>query len=185
MRNRMTFVIRTAGDPAALAGQVRDAVAELDRNRPIADARPVEEDVAAVIAPSRYVAVVLGLFAGIALLLAAVGAYGVVSHGIGQRTREIGVRMALGAQRRDVLRLVLTDVLMLASIGVGVGLAGTVALTRLMPSVVAGMVWDVAPMDTATYLAVSMLMALVALLAGWIPTQRALRVAPTVALRSE
>jgi putative ABC transport system permease protein len=185
MRNRMNFVLRTSSDPASIAGPVRAAMAEIDPNRPVSDLQSVEQYLGLALAPSRYATVVFSLFAGIALLLAAVGTYGVMSHGVGQRTREIGIRMALGARPLDVLRLVMGQVLLIAGVGVALGLGGAVALTRLMPNLVAGMTWGVQPTDVLTYVAVSAVLTLVACLAGWIPTRRAIRVAPTVALRCE
>jgi putative ABC transport system permease protein len=185
MRNRMNFVLRTSADPASIAGPVRTAMAEIDPDRPISDIQSVEQYLGLVLAPSRYASVVFGVFAGIALLLAAVGTYGVMSHGVGQRTREIGIRMALGARGLDVLRLVMGQVLLIAAVGVALGLGGAALLTRLMPDVVAGLTWGIQPTDILTYVSVSAVLTLVACLAGWIPTRRAIRIAPTVALRCE
>lgn len=184
-RNRMNFVIRVAGDPSMAIPVIRFAMADLDRDRPITEVQPLEQAVATMVNPSRYAMTILGLFAAVATLLAAVGIYGVMSHGIGQRTREIGIRMALGAKRGDVLSLIMRRVVVLAVIGVGSGIAGAVILLRVMTSLIAGVLVDVAPNDLPTYVAVSALMAAVALLAGWIPARRAIHVAPTVALRCE
>jgi ABC-type antimicrobial peptide transport system permease subunit len=129
--------------------------------------------------------VVFVLFAGVATLLAAVGLYGVMSYGVGLRTREIGIRMALGADRGEVMGLIMRRVMLLAALGLGGGLAGALALSRVMSSLLSGVLAGVPPTDVVTYLGVTLLMAIVALLAGWIPTRRALRVAPTVALRCE
>jgi putative ABC transport system permease protein len=185
MRNRMNFVLRTSEEPESVAGAVRAAMAEIDRERPIADLQSVEASVGLVLAPSRYAAVIFSLFAGVALFLAAVGTYGVMGFDASHRTREIGIRMALGATSTDVVRLVMRQVLLMAAVGVGLGLAGAVALTRLMPNLIASLTWGIQPIDLPTYVAVAAMLASVALLAGWIPTRRAIRIAPTLALRCE
>lgn len=184
MRNRMNFVLRTAADPAAAAGAVRAVMREIDPDRP-ADLQSVRQSLELVLAPSRYNSIVFGLFAGVALLLAAVGTYGVMSHGIGQRTREISIRMALGARPIDVWRLVMGEVLVTAGVGVVLGLAGALALARLLPGILAQLAWGVRPTDFLTYAAVSLVLAMVALLAGWIPMRRAIRTPPIVMLRAE
>jgi putative ABC transport system permease protein len=185
MRNRMNFVVRTAGDPGSVAGAIRSTMAGLDREQPVPEVSAVSADLAEVVAPWRYTAVVFVLFAGVATLLAAVGLYGVMSYGVGLRTREIGIRMALGADRGEVMGLIMRRVMLLAALGLGGGLAGALALSRVMSSLLSGVLAGVPPTDVVTYLGVTLLMAIVALLAGWIPTRRALRVAPTVALRCE
>jgi putative ABC transport system permease protein len=185
MRNRMNFVLRTPGNPESLAGPVRRAMADVEPGEPVVDLQSAEQYLGLALAPARYAAMVFGLFAGIALLLAAVGTYGVMSHGVGERTREIGIRMTLGAESRDVLRLVMGQVLLIAGAGVVFGLVGVIALTRLLPTFVAGLTWGIAPTDLFTYVSAAVVLTVVALLAGWIPTRRAIRIAPTVALRSE
>jgi putative ABC transport system permease protein len=185
MRNRMSFVIRTAGDPQGVAGAMRSAITDLDRDQPIAEVTSVHEDVMATVAPSRYIAIVLCVFAVVAVLLASVGLYGVMSYKVGQRTREIGVRMALGASRSDVQRLVMGQVLLLTLVGVLGGIAGAAGLLRAMNRLVSGVLVDVTAYDVPTYVGVSAVMIVVALLAGWVPARRAFRVAPTIALRSE
>jgi putative ABC transport system permease protein len=185
MRNRMSFVIRTGGDPQGVAGAMRSAITDLDRDQPIAEVTSVHEDVMATVAPSRYIAIVLCVFAVVAVLLASVGLYGVMCYKVGQRTREIGVRMALGASRSDVQRLVMGQVLLLTLVGVLGGIAGAAGLLRAMNRLVSGVLVDVTAYDVPTYVGVSAVMIVVALLAGWVPARRALRVAPTIALRSE
>ena len=185
MRSRMNFVVRTAGDPAALAGPIRASMAELDREQPVPDVQPLEEDLHIVLAPARYMTVVSGLFATIATLLAAVGLYGVMSHSVNQRIREIGIRMAMGADPADVVRLIMRQVALLAAAGLTVGLVAALGLTRVMSNVASSVLFGVTSLDAVTYIAVSLLMASIALLAGWIPARRAIRVAPTVALRCE
>jgi putative ABC transport system permease protein len=185
MRNRMNFVVRGAGDAAALSGSVRAAMATMDRDQPAPTTRPVQEDLRLFVAPSRYITLVCVLFAGVAILLAAVGIYGVMSHGVSVRTREIGLRMAIGADPRDVMQLIMRRVVVLTAIGLAIGLAGAALLARLLSRAMGQLLVGVAPFDLVTYAAVTVVMAAVALLAGWIPTRRAIRVAPTVALRCE
>jgi predicted permease len=185
MRNRMNFVVRGAGDAGALAGSIRAAMADMDREQPAPTTRPVEEDMRLAVAPSRYVTLVCLLFAGVATLLAALGIYGVMSHGVSVRTREIGLRMAIGADRGDVMRLIMRRVVWLTVAGLAIGLVGAAALTRVLSRVTDQVLVGVEPFDILTYAAVALVMAAVALLAGWIPTRRAIRVAPTVALRCE
>ena len=130
---------------------------------------------------SRYYTLLLGIFAGVATMLAMIGIYGVMSYSVAQRTREIGIRMALGAGKGDVLKLVLRHSLLLIGIGLAVGLGGSLALTRLIES----QLWGVTATDPATFVIVSLLLILVALTATFIPTRRAVQVDPTVALRYE
>ncbi len=184
MRARMNFVVRGAGDPAALAGGVRAAMRDFYGDRSAPDVRVVEQDVANVLEPSKDVAVIFGVFAGIATLLAAVGFYGVMSHSVGLRTREIGIRMALGADAGEIFGLIMRRVALLAALGLAGGLAGGLALRGVI-SKLSSVVVGVPATDPPTYIGVSLLMAGIAFLAGWIPTRRAIRVAPTVAMRCE
>jgi putative ABC transport system permease protein len=177
----MAFVLRTPGSPQALVAAVRKAVEGIDRNQPLSETTTMDEVIASLVAPQRFQMMLLGLFAMLALVLAAVGIYGVVSYSCSQRVHEFGVRMALGAERRDLLGLVIRQGARLALIGVCVGLGGALALTRFLSS----MLYSIKPTDPATLLAVSLLLAVVALLASYIPARRATKVDPMVALRYE
>jgi putative ABC transport system permease protein len=174
-------VIRTTGDPQRLISIARAKVRELDRDVPISNVNTMEQLVAQSVAQRRFGMFLVGIFAALALMLAVVGIYGVVSYSVAQRTNEIGVRMALGASASDVLKLVLKNGMTLALIGVGIGLAAAVAVTRLM----AAMLFEVKPTDMATFAIVSVGLILVALLACYVPARRAMKVDPLVALRYE
>ncbi len=178
---RQSYVVRTAGDPSLAAAAVRAAVRELDPALPIFDMQPMSETVADSLARPRFLALLLGAFSAIALLLAAVGIYGVMAYSVSQRTQEIGVRMALGARSSDVMKLVLGQGTKLAAVGIGLGLAGAFALTRVMST----LLFEVSVTDPVTFAAVVALLALVALLACYIPARRATKVDPMIALRGE
>jgi putative ABC transport system permease protein len=156
-------------------------VAEMDPNRPLADPKTVEQYMAQQVEYPRYYSMLLGLFAGVALVLAAVGIYGVMAYAVAQRTREIGIRMALGAAQRDVLKLVVRQAIFLIAGGLALGLAGAAALTRYLSSEL----WEVTATDPITFGVVSMLLVSVAVVACLVPAQRAIRVDPTIALRYE
>jgi putative ABC transport system permease protein len=177
----MTIVIRTTGDPLAFTGAVRSAVREVDRDQPIARLQPLETFVAQALGKSRLDTMLFGTFAGLGLVLAVVGIYGVISYGVSQRTHEIGVRVALGARSGDVLRLIVRRGARLALIGVGIGLVAAFALTRLMRS----LLFAVSPSDPMTYAAIIVLLVTVALVASWLPARRAARIDPLAALRQE
>jgi putative ABC transport system permease protein len=177
----MTVVVRSSLDPASLVGTMRRQLFTLDKEQPLAQVRTMQQVVAESTAQRRLMVVVSALFGALALLLAALGLYGVMAYTVTLRTREIGVRMALGAQRRDVLRLVISNGMTLTLIGIAVGLAGAFALTRLMVS----LLFDVTPTDVTTFTAVPALLLVVALLACSIPARRAMKVDPLVALRYE
>jgi len=177
----MFLVLRTDADFASTADAVRRVVQGLDAELPVAAVQNMDELLSRSVAEPRFRTTLIGLFAGVAVLLAALGAYGLLSYAVRQRTREMGIRLALGAQRRDVLGLVLRDGMRLAAIGSLLGLGGALFLGRLL----SGMLYGVAATDPGTYLAVTALILLVALLACFIPARRATRVEPTVALRSE
>jgi putative ABC transport system permease protein len=179
--NAMVLVAKTSGDPLAMAGPMRREVASMDKDQPVFDVRTMRDVRAISLALYSFSSVMLSVFAGVALLLAAIGIYGVMSYAVTQRTQEIGIRMALGARVRDVLRLVLRNGMSLALIGVAVGLAGAFALTRLLSSLLVG----VAPTDFVTYVLVTSGLLLVALFACYLPARRATRVDPMVALRYE
>jgi ABC-type antimicrobial peptide transport system permease subunit len=160
---------------------VRHAVEEIDRNRPLIDPRTEESYLAGEEQYPRYYSMLLGLFATVATALAAVGVYGVMAYSVEQRTREIGIRIALGAARWDVLKLVMRQALVVTLSGLAAGLAGAIALTRFISSEL----WEVKPNDPATFAGVSLLLIAIAILACLIPTRRAVGVDPTTALRYE
>jgi putative ABC transport system permease protein len=177
----MTLVIRTKGDPLSLTNAARNVIQSLDSEQPVADVRTMESVLAKSVARARFTALLLSVFAGVALMLSAVGIYGVISYMVAQRNHEIGVRMALGAQAGDVVKLVLRNGMVLALLGVAVGLAGSFALTRLIRT----LLFEVTPTDALTFGSVSALLLGVALLACYIPARRATRVDPLSALRYE
>jgi putative ABC transport system permease protein len=179
--NAMTLVVKTTGDPRALANPVRRAVAQLDPNLPVSAVRPMSEVVEDTMAPSRFTGLLLALFASLAVALAAVGIYGLLSYLVSQRTREIGIRMAIGASQRDVLSLVVRKGLLLTGAGVIAGLTLALGVTRLMRALLYG----VGPADLATFVAVPAILLAVALAASYLPAARATRVSPLLALRSE
>ena len=178
---QLTMVVRTPGDPIKITGAIAAEVGDIDPNQPIAEIRAMQDFVSADIAQPRFTMLLLGSFAAAALLLATVGLYGVIAFNVTQRTQEIGVRVALGARQRDVLQLVLQRGMLLAGIGLAIGIVVTLALGR----VVAGMLHGVSPADPATLVAVSAFLAAVAMLASYLPARRAARVDPLVALRYE
>src|SRR6266542_2795859 len=177
----LKFVVRTVGDPLQLSAAARQVMLEIEPNLPLTRLRSMEQIVARSVAQERFNMLLLGVFAALGLLLAAIGIYGVMSYAVAQRTPEIGLRMALGAHERDVLRLVFKHGLALTLAGLGLGLAGALALTRLMKSYLFG----VSATDPASFASVAFLLLLVALVACWIPARRATKVDPMIALRSE
>ena len=177
----MTFVVRTPADAASMAQAVKQQIRKIDSQLPITKVRAMSEVAAQSLATRRFNMLLLMIFAGLAMTLAAVGIYGVISYAVAQRTQEIGVRMALGARIRDVTGLVMRGGLLLALVGVASGLAGAFALTRLM----AGMLVGVAPTDITTLVVVSLVLMTIASFACWLPARRAARLDPIVALRYE
>ena len=175
----LTTVVRTAGDPLAIAGAVRDEVRSLDSELPVYRIKTLDQYMKESVAQRRFNTLLLALFAGTALILTSVGLYGVMAYSVAQRTREIGVRVALGAQTGDVLRLVVGQGMKLTLIGVVIGLLASLALTWLMKS----LLFDISPTDPPTFAGIALLLAIVALLACWVPARRAAKVDPMVALR--
>ncbi|MGH9836142.1 MAG: FtsX-like permease family protein, partial [Blastocatellia bacterium] len=176
----MTLAVRAQGEPANLAPTLRQEVKALAPNLPVSFAA-MEEVFARSVANRRYNVLLLGVFAGLALLLAVIGIYGVMSYAVSQNTREIGIRLALGAQARDVVKLVVGHGLALTGIGVVIGLVAAFALTRLMVTLLYG----VKASDPLTFGLIALLLLIVALLACYLPARRATKVDPVVALRHE
>jgi putative ABC transport system permease protein len=175
----MTIVVWTAGDPTAMTAAVLEQIQAIDPALPVADVRTMDGISGNALAQQRFSAALLGLFAALALALAAIGLYGVVSYAVARRTHELGIRIALGATRAGVIRLVLRESAAMVAAGVALGLLGATALTRLL----AGQLYAIAPLDPATFAAVPVALTLVALLASYLPARRAARVSPMEALR--
>jgi putative ABC transport system permease protein len=178
---RTNLVVRTHGDPMSIVGAIRKEVQAIDPDQPIAAVKPMTEWVETSVAAPRYRTTLLALFAALAMVLAATGIYGVMSYSVAQRTHEIGVRMALGARRFDVLKLVVRQGMLLTIVGVIVGLGGAFALTRVMSSLMFG----VTTKDPITFVAVAALLVVVAFIACFVPARRATKVDPLIALRYE
>jgi putative ABC transport system permease protein len=181
LADRVSLVVRTAGDPAAMTAAVRHAIQEIDPNQPVYNVNTMEQVLSDSIGTQRLSMLLLTIFAAVAMILAGVGIYGVMSYTVAQRTHEIGIRMALGAQARDVLKMVVRHGMILTAVGVLVGLAGAFALTRVMSSLLYG----VTPTDIVTFTGVPAVIVAVALLANFIPARRATKVDPLEALRYE
>jgi predicted permease len=177
----VAVVLRTAGDPTAVMGLVRRAVKQIDPREIIYGVQTMDEVVAGSLAARRLSMILLAVFAALALVLSCVGIYSVISYMVGQRTNEIGLRIALGAQHRDVLRLVLGEGARMALAGVAAGIVAALALTRLMGNQLFG----VTPQDPLTFAVVAIVLMLVALLACYLPARRAMRVDPMVTLKYE
>ena len=179
--NPMQIAVRTQGDPAAFAALLRGEVRAIDPGVPVAQIRSMEDLLDRTTSPRRFTMTLLAIFAGVALLLSGVGLFGLLAFLVAQRTRDIGVRLALGARRRDILRLVVGHAMLLTGIGVAAGVAGSLALAGGIRS----MLYGVGERDPLTLLATALVLVLVALLACWVPARRAARVDPIVALRCE
>ena len=172
---------RASGDPASLAAAIRSQVFAIDKDQPVTAIRTVNEVIASTTAPRRFNTLLLAIFAAVAMALAATGVYSVISYSVTQRAQEVGVRMALGAQPGDVIRLILKQGLALTFIGVAAGVLGGIAAARAM----SGLLYGVTATDPATFVAISLLLVIVATLACYLPARRAARVEPMAALRSE
>ena len=177
----MMLVVRANAPPESLISGMRQAVQAIDPDQPIRRAQTLQAAIAKTVAPLKFVTVLLALFAGLGLTLAIIGIYGVMSYAVAQRTQEIGIRMALGAQYNDVLKLVMSQGMMLTLIGIGLGLVCALVLTRVMAS----LLFEVRPTDTMTFAVVSISQAIIAMVACYVPARRATKVDPLVALRYE
>jgi putative ABC transport system permease protein len=179
--NFMSFAVRTTGDPNRALSSVRAAIHAIDQDVPIANAATMDANIANSMGQRRFAMMLLGLFAVMALVLASIGIYGVMSYSVTQRSHEIGIRMALGAARQAVLGMVMRQGLLLVGVGVGIGVLGALGLTRLITSQLFG----VRPTDPTTFIFVALTLTGVAALATLVPALRATRVDPVVALREE
>jgi putative ABC transport system permease protein len=179
--NGTTVMVRTSADPLVLVGAVRNEVLAIDKDQPISDVKTLAQRVGEVVAVSRSLMLLFTAFALLALILGAVGIYGIVSYSVTQRTHEIGIRMALGARATDVLKLIMGNGIAMALIGIAMGVGGALAVTRFLKA----MLFGVTPTDMLTFLAVSSLLFVVTLFASLIPARRATKVDPLVALRYE
>ena len=177
----MTLVVRTNGDPMRLAPAIAREVRALDANQPFADPKPLDAYLSQSVAQRRFSMTLLGVFSGLALVLAALGIYGVLAYSVAQRTREIGVRMALGARESTVASMVVREALGVVGVGLVVGIAGAIALTRVL----ATLLYDISPTDPLTFAGVTLALGAVAVAASYFPARRAARVDPIVALRQE
>jgi len=180
-RGSMTFEVRTRGNPLSVVGAVRGAVESVDKDLPLIEVRTQKQQIDAAVAPERTFATVTSGFGILAVLLASLGVYGVIAAGVSRRINEIGVRMALGARAEQVLRMVMTEALGLASAGIGTGLCAALFLTRFLSSRLFGL----KPTDPVTLANAALLLLAAAMLAGWAPARRASRIQPVQALRHE
>ncbi|HEY7290932.1 MAG TPA: ABC transporter permease [Vicinamibacterales bacterium] len=177
----MTFTVRTAADPAGYAAAVAREIHAIDKDQPLSDVRTMDQWIARTLSQARFSSFLLAVFAALALMLAAIGIYGVMSYAVSQRTSEIGIRLALGAERRDILRLVVGDGVRLTTIGLGLGVALALGLSRT----VSALLYETRGTDPATFAGVLVMLATVALVACYIPARRAARIEPTEALRDQ
>ena len=175
------LVVRTSMEPMSLAVPVRNAIWSVDKDQTVADIDTMDHIVAQAVARQRFSMLLLGLFAALALLLASIGIYGVMSYSVAQRTREIGIRMALGARRADVLQMTVKQALNLVAIGMVIGLAAAFLLTRVLASLLFG----IRATDPITFIGISVVLLAVAILASYLPALRATKVDPIIALRAQ
>jgi putative ABC transport system permease protein len=176
----MTLTVRTASDPLALTQFVEREIHALDKDQPLSDVRSMDQWVARSLAQARFSSLLLAVFASLALTLAAIGIYGVMSYAVSQRTSEIGIRLALGAERRDILTLVVFNGMRLAAVGLGIGVALALALSRTLST----LLYETTGADPLTFAAVVAMLGGVALLASYLPARRAAHIPPVEALRS-
>jgi len=175
----LNLSIRAAGDPHGLIPSVRRQIAMIDRDQPLTNVQTLEELIASGSAERRFTMILLGIFSGIALILALVGIYGVIAYSVAQRARELGIRMALGAARQDILKLVIGHGLALSLTGTAIGLAGSMVLTRIMAS----LLYRTSAADPFTFIICALIFVAVALAASYVPARRAMRVDPAAVLR--
>jgi putative ABC transport system permease protein len=178
---RMYLVVRTTGDPVALARAAQAEVWALDRDQPVSNVRTLQAMLAGAQANRRFTTLLLGIFAAVALVLAAIGVYGVIAYSTAQRTQEIGIRVALGATRQHVIRMVVAEGLKIGACGMILGVAAALVLTRLM----SGLLFEVGEWDPLTFVSLPLLLMVLAIAASWIPARRAVSIDPIVALRAE
>jgi ABC-type antimicrobial peptide transport system permease subunit len=177
--------VRTSNDPTRLVAGLRERVAALDKDIPVTSVATMDDALARSLAPRRFTLFLVAGFAAVALVLAGVGIYGVISYWVTQRTREIGIRVALGAQSADVMKLVVRQSMSMVLIGLGVGFVAALGLAVVLSKALAGVLFGLTATDPATLAWVALQIAAIGLLASWVPSRRAVRVDPTIALRSE
>ena len=177
----MSLIVRATDDPTALAASLREAVTSVDATVPVSDIRTVDELLSRSVAASRFTTLLLATFASVALTLAAIGIYGVFSYAVSRRAREIGIRIALGARRVDVLRMVLGHAVVLSGLGTLAGVAAAFGATRVLET----LLFRTSPTDIGTFAAVPVFLVAVAIVAAYVPARRATRVDPAMALRLE
>jgi putative ABC transport system permease protein len=177
----LSLVLRTAGDPLSVVSAVRAEVRALDKDQPVALVQTLEEHISQSVLQPRLLMTLLSIFAGLALVLAAVGVYAMMSYSVSQRRGEIGIRIALGALKADILRLVVGQAIMLVAVSLTIGLAAALAATRLLRS----LLYEVGIWDPLTFAAIVLLLSLVSLMAAWLPARRAAKISPMIALRTE
>jgi len=177
----LSVVLRTALDPTTETSALRAALHDIDRDQPLANVRTMEDNMAASVSEPRFRTWLLGLFALLALALATIGIYGVMAYSVNQRTQEMGIRVAMGAQPRQIIRLIAEEGLRIAVMGVFIGMAVSIALTRVLRS----FLYQISALDPLTFICVAAVLIAVAVLASYVPARRATRVDPLVALRHE
>jgi ABC-type antimicrobial peptide transport system permease subunit len=177
----MNVVVRTAGDPLAIASAVRSEVRTIDASLPVASLASMEEVLSTSLARPRFLTLLLGIFAGVALALAAIGTYGVMAYSVAERRQEIGIRMALGAQASSVLGMVLRQGVITAGIGIALGVIGAFVLSSMLQS----MLFNISPNDPMAFIAAPLTLAAVAVLASYLPALRATRVDPARVLKED